>query len=773
MARTIEAPGVEINEVDLSLRTVTPVGTKVLLHGFANQGPTNELIQVSTKNELDEVFFGNAGPKNAAERYFYYSAGEILNSPATLYVTRFPYGSAAGTGFNGDYTLLAFPFESSNASVSTRASTVLTNVSGTGALSATVVHVLSTTVDNVAGGTFATASAYAVAQPFVIPITEDQYNMVLAGQVQWNNGGTLATTTTVTMSSVSAIVPISTTTTTLVPSSFDTIGYAGMVVVNKARTTINEKYEGYYLAIADNTTDVNAGTYASVSGIKSLNSAQSLIQLSNSQLGFALSGTAYDGNISEVVETSLNYDFANTAYDDSLIMYLFRIRTSNFASDPTKLYNAPVEHFAGSLKGLRQQADHNGQMASYYLGDIVNNSSNYMGMLVNDYIKNNQDYVTLRNRSFTSAPGDLEPIGNFTRCLTVTDSAKYVGDIPSKIQRALTLAEDVQSLDIDIVCGGGLETIFAYTQGAGGNTTFDDTVDVSSDITSLIDPDTGMSSTFAEAHGTIFNLYNNFCQNTRKDCIHYSDPLRCIFVNGENFKTLDNKSNTFSEDIYTPLRNLYADSNSNYSATYANFVKTYDSNTGKYTWMPFSGWQAAITARMDSRFFPWWAPFGLNNGIIPNIVDIAFKPNQKQQGSLYRVGINPIVFFQGDGFTVWGQKTLQAKPSAFDRINVRRLFVTFERSTMKIMRYFVGEPNTIFTRTRVGNVLKPLFDLAKNNQGCYDYLVVCDERNNTPTVIENNEMKVDIYIKPVRTAEFILVTFYCTRTDQDFNELVS
>jgi phage tail sheath protein FI len=162
----------------------------------------------------------------------------------------------------------------------------------------------------------------------------------------------------------------------------------------------------------------------------------------------------------------------------------------------------------------------------------------------------------------------------------------------------------------------------------------------------------------------------------------------------------------------------------------------------------------------------------LNNGVIRNITDIAFKPNQKQQDAFYRMGINPIVFFQGDGFVVWGQKTLQSKPSAFDRINVRRLFLVLERATLKVMRYFVGEPNTIFTRTRVNNVLKPIFDLAKNNEGCYDYLIVCDERNNTPQVVDNNEMKVDIYIKPVRTAEFILVTFYATRTDQDFNELI-
>lgn len=132
-----------------------------------------------------------------------------------------------------------------------------------------------------------------------------------------------------------------------------------------------------------------------------------------------------------------------------------------------------------------------------------------------------------------------------------------------------------------------------------------------------------------------------------------------------------------------------------------------------------------------------------------------------------------MVFFPGDGYTVWGQKTLQKKPSAFDRINVRRLFLVLEKATLAIAKYFVMEPNTIFTRTRVVNVLKPIFEIAKNNEGVYDYMIVCDERNNTAQTIDQNELIIDIYLKPVRTAEFILVNFYATRTDQNFEELVS
>jgi uncharacterized protein YfaP (DUF2135 family) len=713
MARTIDAPGVQINEVDLSLRASQPVGTKVLVQGFASQGPTNELIQVSTRDELDQIFFGGAGPTNPAENYFYHSCSEILNSPATLFATRFPYGTGDGTGFNGEYTALAYQV-SANAA------------------------------------TLANATAFTIAAPVVIPLTESNYMDIKAGAITWATDGTFGVSTL---------------------NAFANIGNAGFIIVNDAKTTINESYEGYYVAIADNSTiSVSSNQYDAITSIKTLSSGNVMGQLDTTLLGFYLTGTDTSnfGNISEIVETAPSFDFSNSYYNDSLIVYLFRLRQSETSSDPNKLYYVPAEDYVGSLESLDKRTDSNGQVQPFFLPDIINNNSNYIKMYVNPYLANQAQVAKVTNNSTT-----LNPIGGYTPCKTNTSSLKYIGNVPSKIQFGLTLAENIQDMDLDIVVGAGLETIWAYVAGTNnGAANYDDTANVATAITALAHPTMGTSSSFYGYHSTIFNLYNNFCQNTRKDCIHISDPIRGIFVQGANSKTLDNKSNNFTQHIFNPLKNLYAASNSNYSTTYANWISVYDNNSGKFIWLPFSGWQAAIIARMDANLQPWYAPMGLNNGIIRNITNIAVKPNQKQQDALYRIGINPIVFFQGDGYTVWGQKTLQAKPSAFDRINVRRLFLTLERATLKVARYFVGEPNTVFTRSRVNNVLKPIFDLAKNNEGCYDYLIVCDERNNTPQVIDNNELKISIYIKPVRTAEYILITFYATRTDQDFNEII-
>jgi len=178
-------------------------------------------------------------------------------------------------------------------------------------------------------------------------------------------------------------------------------------------------------------------------------------------------------------------------------------------------------------------------------------------------------------------------------------------------------------------------------------------------------------------------------------------------------------------------------------------------------------------ASTDANFQPWIAPAGFTRGIVTGITDIAIYPNQKQRDQLYKINLNPVAFFPTEGYVIYGQKTMSKVPSAFDRINVRRLFLTLEKQTNNVAKFYVFEPNTLFTRTQILNVLTPIFDNAKNTSGLYDYLLICDERNNTPAVIDDNSLVVDIYIKPVRTAEFILVNFYATRTSQNFAEIVA
>jgi uncharacterized protein len=172
----------------------------------------------------------------------------------------------------------------------------------------------------------------------------------------------------------------------------------------------------------------------------------------------------------------------------------------------------------------------------------------------------------------------------------------------------------------------------------------------------------------------------------------------------------------------------------------------------------------------DLNFNYWDAPAGLNRGVI-QALDCAFSPTVKQAGSFYEKNWNYSINYPDDGIVLEGQKSFQVKPSCFDRVNVRRLFLRLERQTRKVAKYFVYEGNTAYTRQRLVDTLDPIFFEAKVGGGIYDYKIICDESINTPSVIDNNELKVKIGIKPVKTAEFILIDFVALSTGASFNEM--
>jgi phage tail sheath protein FI len=505
--------------------------------------------------------------------------------------------------------------------------------------------------------------------------------------------------------------------------------------------------------------------FGAVNSLNSLTASNSFYNVPSTRLGFALSGTVATlgtNSVSEVIERVPTYDFGQNFYRDSLILTVFKIRNSIY--EPQTLIFNLQESFIGSLDNNRKTVE--GQ--TFYLQNVVNNRSSEIKVLINPNISSKTDWAPTgatndpgKNVRIGSNARSLYPVGVYKPTYTYEET-KTIGNVVTKVERALTRIETSETILVDLIVDGGLTTISATTSADS----FDDTLYV---LPSQLKLET---SDINQRWRSAFNIFSNFVSNTRKDCMFIADPLRYIFVNGENTKVLSVRGNTFSSDVYVPLKNLVSSVNTNYSAIYGNWVKTYDKFLDNFVWLPASGYVAAIYARTDSTAQPWIAPAGLNRGIIQNIVDLGFNPNQKQRDALYTISVNPIVLFSGDGFVVFGQKTLQNKPSAFDRVNVRRLFLSLERATQQSLKYFVFEPNTEFTRTRLKNTITPIFDLAKNTEGLYDYLIVCDERNNTSDVIDRNELAVDIYIKPVKAAEFILVNFIATRTGQNFQELI-
>jgi phage tail sheath protein FI len=198
----------------------------------------------------------------------------------------------------------------------------------------------------------------------------------------------------------------------------------------------------------------------------------------------------------------------------------------------------------------------------------------------------------------------------------------------------------------------------------------------------------------------------------------------------------------------------------------------YDRYNDIYRWIPLNGDVAGLCARTDQTNDAWWSPAGLNRGNIKNVVKLAWNPRKAERDVLYNNGVNPVVTFPGQGTVLYGDKTLLAKPSAFDRINVRRLFIVLEKAISTAAKYSLFEFNDAFTRAQFKNLVTPYLRNIQGRRGITDFLVVCDETNNTAQVIDSNQFVGDIYIKPARSINFIQLNFVAVGTGVQFSEVV-
>ena len=991
MARTIQSPGVEINEIDLTLRPATTQGTSIFIAGFASQGPIDEVLQPTSISEFEQIY---GTPTNAAERYFYHTVKNVVNSsPARITVSRLPYGEGRGDGFaTWRYSALAYPVKAVETVVENVSTYQITNynviLSGgkyaiyptvqvlgggntqqavvnaitgrdltTGSVGITALQVLAVgayqtepnivvtpsyvvqtiTVTNAGSGyidaptvafsgqnsiaglmaaratanmvddgtgnssykvssvtltyegsgynldlvnnpitlrfirssisdiastiiegasatvtvfnsgaqvgfngpnplqkveteyvvyprTLQQAATYFIGKPTHIELSSEQYQSIIEGNIDWKNNPTVTTQA----------------------FSFDNLGEAAIVVINKSQTTINNKFEGYYVVIADNNnynpaTDFNS--ILNVEGVQtSTTSINSYTRVPSQRLNFSLSATKFgDGSsVSEVMENLTQYDLNSNGFQDTVSLGIFKLRQSVFSPDTISLDYVVSENYTGSFDYHRQIAQTNGGPAqSFFLSRLSEGSKN-IDVMINPFISNQYTTSWLNDNgvptkkvrvlteqlatpfsfkgnvdtidsyvarvgapqgnvaSYMSSFGkadELFPLGVYSN---TSASNKVIGNVPAKLDRVFELVENSDLYPIDLALEGGLGTVYVNAVEQSGaldaNSPFEDTTPLKglSGLYVTNSDDLNIEGLRIRSnYKEVADRYVIMAERQRKDFMVVLDPIRNIFVQGPNSKTINAKkiwspnagvdpdprapgyvAANFSQHIYWPLRHQFGIINTSYAATYSNWAQVSDPNTNRLVWVPFSGFIGSNMANTDANFQPWYAPAGFTRGILAGVSDLAVYPKQKQRDQLYKISVNPITFFPNEGFVIFGQKTLLKKPSAFDRINVRRLFLNLEKITKDTSKFFVFEPNTLFTRTQVVNTLSPIFENAKNTEGLYDYRIVCSELNNTPQVIDDNELRVDIYIQPVRVAEFILVNFYATRTGTNFDEII-
>jgi len=251
---------------------------------------------------------------------------------------------------------------------------------------------------------------------------------------------------------------------------------------------------------------------------------------------------------------------------------------------------------------------------------------------------------------------------------------------------------------------------------------------------------------------------------TRLDCVAFvSPPLSAVLNTPGNEVT---NITSWYNSLSIPAQ--YG----SYAVADSGWKYMFDKYNNTYRWVPLNGDIAGLCVYTDTVRDPWWSPAGLNRGGLKNVVRLAWNPNKTYRDALYSISINPVVSLPGNGTVLYGDKTLTSKPSAFDRINVRRLFITLEKAIAKASQYSLFEFNDEFTRAQFVALVTPYLRDVQGRRGITDFRVVCDTTNNTPQVIDSNQFVGDIYIKPARSINFIQLNFVAVRTGVDFTEVV-
>ena len=350
-----------------------------------------------------------------------------------------------------------------------------------------------------------------------------------------------------------------------------------------------------------------------------------------------------------------------------------------------------------------------------------------LGMNGNTVFKTlKRPYTTLMGYSVTESTGAIAIMTNGKGVDGYTASSKaHDAAIKSGLQTAFGLLTNTENIDVGLICTGEVESVVA-------------------------------------------NYVISSVAEVRKDCVAF---VSAAYDSGTAL-TVVTKSSDFQQLInYRTGTSNAVNVSSSYAVMDSGYKYMYDKYNDKYIYVPLNGDVAGLCARTDYTADPWFSPGGYNRGVIKNVVKLSYNPSLTERDTLYKNGINPVTTFPGQGTVLFGDKTMLTKPSAFDRINVRRLFIILEKSISTAAKFQLFEFNDGFTRAQFKNLVEPFLRDVQGRRGIYDYKVVCDETNNTGQIIDTNQFVADIFIKPARSINFITLNFIAARTSVSFDEI--
>ena len=351
----------------------------------------------------------------------------------------------------------------------------------------------------------------------------------------------------------------------------------------------------------------------------------------------------------------------------------------------------------------------NSDGTSNYYKDVINSQSSYIWWAGHDTSLSDAGETIASNTTFTTNTAAIE--GSLSG--GSDDNAPTVGEIAT----GYDLLEDADTVDVNL--------LFATPDANGAET-------IAEDLISIV--------------------------NARKDCMAFISPPIEDTV-GSSTPATDVKA--FADGL----------TSTSYASVDSTALYVYDKYNDVYRWIGAAGHHAGLCANTDNVADAWFSPAGVNRGQLLGVTKLAFNPKKADRDTLYKARVNPIVSLPGQGTLLFGDKTLLSRPSAFDRINVRRLFIALEKAVSTAAKAQLFEFNDEFTRAQFRNLVEPFLRDVKGRRGLTDFLVICDETNNTSAVIDGNKFVADIFIKPSRSINFITLNFVATRSGVEFSEI--
>jgi len=501
-------------------------------------------------------------------------------------------------------------------------------------------------------------------------------------------------------------------------------------------------------AIGDTTVTVDDGSLMQVGDILEFGDATSVPSTSGAPSGHYYKITGISTNVLTIARFNTQTGKTETGglrhavVDDAKVLrhweYYFQFSSPPTTSDDVSAAGGSLDEMhilvldedggitgtAGSIletfEGVSQASDAKTSTgSSNYYADVIYNQSKYVYVM--DHETTLADGGTAKKgKTFDQSAGDPFVVKTYSLASGTDDFAATNAEIATAYEKFA----DTESVDLALLLCGPSQT----------------SVDATGDVkaTAVMDIATA-----------------------RKDCVAFISPARADVVDVANAVTQTQNVVGFADGLPS----------TSYAVIDSGYKYMYDKYNDVYRYVPLNGDIAGLCARTDSIADPWFSPGGFNRGQIRGAVKLAFNPNQTQRDELYKSRVNPCVSFPGQGTVLFGDKTAQSKPSAFDRINVRRLFIVLEKACSTAAKFQLFEFNDEFSRANFRNLVEPFLRDVQGRRGITDFSVVCDDSNNTSDVIDRNEFRADIFIKPARSINFIQLNFVATRTGIAFSEV--